>query len=157
VPPRNPVQVALDRFGRSAGMELQRRAWYRRSEEMIAVSELQKSQYGPSYYVNQGFWLRTLGDERFPRQVSCHIRLRLEALVPEERERIMRLLDLEHELPDEQRIDDLVALLRERLLPVIERGSAVGGLRAMVGDGTLAHAAILRAAQPLLATGPGSA
>ena len=157
VPPRNAVQLAFDRFGRSAGMELHRRAWYRTSDEVVAVSELQKSQYGRSYYFNQGFWLRELGDERYPRQSSCHITLRLETLASEERHRVARLLDLDHGIPDEERIEKLVALLNERISPVIERGSSIAGLRAMIDDRTLSHAAILGVAQPLLAIdrGPG--
>ena len=47
------AHVALDRFGRGAGMELHRRAWYRRSDEVIAVSGLQRSQYGRQYYFKE--------------------------------------------------------------------------------------------------------
>lgn len=147
---RNVVHDALERFGRQAGLEKKSGAWYRRSEEVIAVSDLQKSQYGRQYYFNQGFWLRELGDERYPKSAKCHITLRLETLVTEERDRIARLLDLEQEMPDEQRVEELVALLDERMLPVIERGSSLAGLRAMVDDGTLASAAIRVPAQRAL-------
>jgi hypothetical protein len=152
---RNVVQEALERFGRQAGMEKKSGVWYRRSDEVIAVSDLQKSQYGPQYYVNQGFWLRALGDELYPKGSRCHISLRLETLVPEERHRIARLLDLEYEIADEQRIEELVALLNERMLPVIERGDSLAGLRAMVDDGTLGSAAIRGPAQQALAAAMG--
>lgn len=147
------IHEALERFGRPVGMEKKSGVWYRRSDEVIAVSDLQKSQYGPQYYFSQGFWLRALGDERYPRgSTRCHISLRLETLIPQERRRIARLLDLEYEIADEERIEELVALLNERMLPVIVCGVSLVGLRAMVDDGTLANAAIRDPAQELLAT-----
>jgi hypothetical protein len=45
------------------------------------------------------------------------------------------LLDLDYEIPDEQRIDELVAMLRDRLLPLIERGNTVAGLRTLLDEG----------------------
>lgn len=139
---RNVVHRALEIFGRQAGLEKKSGAWYRRGEDVIAVSDLQKSQYGQQYYFNQGFWLRELGNDPYPTGAQCHITLRLETLVAEERDRIGQLLDLEHAMPDEERVEEVVALLEERMWPVIERGSSLAGLRAMVNDGTLASAAI---------------
>jgi hypothetical protein len=148
---RSPIHEALDRFGRDLGLEKKSGAWYRLCEEVIAVVDLQKSQYGASYYVNLGFWLRALGEERYPKGARCHIAVRLENLAPDERQGITRLLDLDHEMPDEQRIDELIALFKERLLPVIEQGSTLAGLRVMIDDGTLSSAAIRGPAQELLA------
>jgi len=149
--PRNVIQEALERFGRQAGLEKKSGAWYRRTDEVIAVSDLQKSQYGPRYYFNQGFWLRALGAETYPKGWRCHISLRLETLLVEERHRIAQLLDLEHEIADDDRIEELVALLGDRILPVIQRGGSLAGLRAMVDDKTLATAAIQGPAQQALA------
>lgn len=148
---RTVVHDALERFGREAGLEKKASAWYRHTDEVIAVSDLQKSQYGPKYYFNQGFWLRELGDDRYPKGQNCHISLRLETLLAEQRERVAELLDLDHEMPEQERIDELVALLNERMLPVIERGGSLAGLKAMVEDGTLATAAIWGSAQQVLA------
>src|SRR6266540_5128131 len=101
---RNVVQQAFDRFGREARFEKKSGFWYRHSEEVIAVSNLQKSQYGPNYYFNQGFWLRQLGDERYPKVNQCHVQARLEDLLPESERRIGDLLNLEYEMADEERI-----------------------------------------------------
>lgn len=147
---RDIVQQAFERFGREAGLQKHSGAWYRRSDEVVAVSDLQKSQYGPQYYVNQGFWVRQLGDEPHPKPAKAHIVVRLEVLIPSERTRIAQLLDLEEALPDELRFNELVALLKERVLPVIGRGSSIQGLRAMVEDGTLKGAAIRGRAHQLL-------
>jgi Domain of unknown function (DUF4304) len=149
---RNAVQRAFDQFGKEAGLEKKSGSWYGRSDEVISISNLQKSQYGPQYYFNQAFWLRQLGDERFPKENKSHIRARLGSLLPPaDSERLEELLDLEYELPDEQRVNELVTWLGDRLLPLIERGSSVAGLRSMIDDGTFVHAGIRGPAQEVLA------
>ena len=147
---RNALQAAFDRFGTENGFEKKSGSWYRRSDEVIAVSNLQKSQYGPQYYFNQGFWLRELNDVRYPRSNEAHIVARLEDLVPEVEQRLGELLDLECEMSDEQRIGELVALLGERLLPLIERAVTIAGLRTLIDDGTFAAAGIRGPAQAML-------
>jgi hypothetical protein len=64
---RNAVQQAFDRFGQDAGFEKKSGSWSRAGDEVISISNLQKSQYGPQYFFNQGFWLRELDDERYPK------------------------------------------------------------------------------------------
>lgn len=147
---RNAVQQAFDRFGEDAGFEKKSGSWYRRGETVISISNLQKSQYGPQYYFNQGFWLRQLDDERYPKSHQAHIVARVEDLVPEAAQRIGQLLDLEFEMPDEERVDELVTLLSERLLPLIARGDSIAGLRSMVDDGTFAGAGVRGPAQEAL-------
>ncbi|MGH2571996.1 MAG: DUF4304 domain-containing protein [Actinomycetota bacterium] len=51
----NAVQQAFHLFGREAGFEKRSGSWYRHGEAVIAISNLQKSQYGPKFYFNQGF------------------------------------------------------------------------------------------------------
>lgn len=148
---RNAVQRAFDRFGTEAGFEKKSGSWYRRGDEVISISNLQKSQYGPAYYFNQGFWLRSLDKDQFPKSNHAHIVARLEDLLPDAEQRIGELLDLGHEMPDEERVDELVTLLCGRLLPVISRASSMVGLRAMVDDGTFAGAGIRGPAQQALA------
>lgn len=149
---RNVVQQAFDRFGQRAGFEKRSGSWYRHGEEVIAVSNLQKSQYGTSYYFNQAFWLRELGKEQYPKPNECHVQARLEDLLPEADSRIAALLDLDNEIADEERAAELGELLEGELLPLIEQGASVRALQAMLETGTLAGAGITGPAQPLLAT-----
>jgi hypothetical protein len=148
---RNAVQRAFDEFGRAAGFEKKSGSWYGRSDEVITVSTLQKSNYGPLYYFNQAFWLRQLGDDRYPKEQSAQIRARLEALLPDAKGQIKRLFDLEQDIPDEDRITGLRTLLLDRLLPLIRRGSSIAGLRSMNANGMFRGAAITGPAQQLLA------
>jgi Domain of unknown function (DUF4304) len=148
---RDPVQLAFDQFGKEAGFEKKSGSWYRRADEVISVSNLQKSQYGSQYYFNQAFWLRQFGDERSPKENKCHIRARLGSLLPDQAGAVERLLDLDHQMPDEQRIEQLVGLLREQLLPIIERGETVAGLRGLLDEGAFKAAGIRGPAQEALA------
>ena len=52
----------------------------KRGEEIVTITDLQKSQYGPKSYLNQGFWLAALGDERYPGPARAHVSTRLEIL-----------------------------------------------------------------------------
>jgi len=123
-----------------------------RGEDVVAVSNLQKSQYGQQYYFNQAFWLRKLGDETFPKENKCHIRSRLGTLCPEEASHIEELLDLDYDMPEELRIEELLTLLDQRLLPLIEAGSSIAGLRRLFDQGALNGAAIRGPAQQALAS-----
>jgi hypothetical protein len=148
---RNAVQRAFDQFGKEAGFEKKSGSWYRRGDEVISISNLQKSQYGLQYYFNQGFWLRVIDDEKFPKSNHAHIVTRLEDLIPDAEQRITQLLDLDYELAEDDRINELVTLLQERLFPLIERGSTVAGLRSMVDEGVFVGAGIRGPAQEALA------
>lgn len=133
--PRTPVHVAFDRFGREAGLELHRRAWYQRADEVVTVCGLQKSQYGPSYYVNVGFNFTTLDADPHPHPEGCHLTVRIGEFVSglELRE----LLDLDAPIADSARESRLFDIFARRLEPVVQRATSVDGLRAMVADGTL--------------------
>jgi hypothetical protein len=147
---RNAIRQGFDRFGKEAGGEKKSGGWYWRSDEVIAVVDLQKSQYGPQYYVNVAFWLRAFGDVRYPKSWKSHIRVRLEALPGVELEEVGCLLDLDCNTPDKQRVDELGGLLVASVIPLIRRGASLDGLRSMIGDGTLKAAAIRGPAQEKL-------
>ena len=150
---RAAVHEGLERFGRAAGLEKHSGRWYRRTDETVAVSELQKSEYGPQYYFNQAFWLLCVGDTDYPLERLCHVRFRLGALTGD-RKSIDDLLDLEVEMDDEERAERIKEVLSRYLLPVIERGGTVEGLRAMVEDGTLDESLIHRDAMGPLGVTP---
>jgi hypothetical protein len=149
---RNAVQRAFDGFGRDAGSEKKSGSWYRRRDEVVAVLNLQKSQYGPRYYLNVGFWLVEVGDERYPQPHKCHVRMRVEGLLPAAEKRINELLNLGHDMSDEERMTELRALLDGELLPLLERAGSVAGLRGMLAAGMLKHAGITGPGQRVLAS-----
>ncbi|TQJ33450.1 uncharacterized protein DUF4304 [Arthrobacter sp. SLBN-122] len=61
---RNVIQTTFDGLMESAGFSKTSGSWYRITDDVITVVELQKSQYGLQYYVNIALWLRPLGETR---------------------------------------------------------------------------------------------
>jgi hypothetical protein len=149
---RNAVQVAFDTFGHASGFTKRSGSWYRSSDEVIMVVNLQKSQYSTKYYVNVAFWLRALGDDQFPKEQRCHVRLRLERAAPEQQAELEQLLDLEREVLAEARRDRLLAVLHDSLDPVLREAVSVAGLRRLIDAGLFAAAAVTAPAQDLLGT-----
>lgn len=62
---KNPLRLALEDVLGPAGFTRKGDSWYRRSEEIVEVVNLQKSQWGAQFYLNYGIWLRALGEEPF--------------------------------------------------------------------------------------------
>jgi hypothetical protein len=149
VPPKTPIHVAFDRFGRDAGLELHQRAWFLRTEEVVVTCDLQKSQYSALYYLNVGYYLRSEGPETHPKSHQCHITYRAGKLIGRERA-FDELLDLEHPLDDGTRSLQLHSLLTTELAPRIHRGSTIAGLRAMLADGSMTHHYLRGPAQAVL-------
>ncbi len=147
---RNAIQRTFDAWGKASGFEKKSGSWYSATDEVISVSNLQKSQYGPSYYINQAFWLRQLGEERYPKHNRCHIQLRLGSLLGERSARFNQLLDLDQPIAESVRTEELTAVLDHDLLPLIQRSQSVAGLRTLVAEGAFKAAGIRGPAQHLL-------
>ena len=69
----NPAKEALSRYGRSLGLEQRMGSWYRVEDNLVASVDLQKSQYGPQYYVIIGLFLKPLMTERLPKPQNAHV------------------------------------------------------------------------------------
>lgn len=153
---RNAVQIGFDQFGKRAGLEKKSGWWYRRGTDVIAASNLQKSQYGPKYYFNQHFTLRVLTSDRHPRGEDMQIQCRLEVLLPAFKNEIEELLDRGTAIADDQRLTDLTALLTQHLIPLLERADTLDGLRAMDAEGAFKGTLVKREIRPHLGRTPNS-
>jgi hypothetical protein len=78
-----PLEAAVAGALRSNVFKKKSRTWWRTTDDVIQVVNLQKSAYGERLYVNLGLYIRSLGSEQNPPEYRCHIRVRLERLVPE--------------------------------------------------------------------------
>jgi hypothetical protein len=151
---RNIIQTTFDEFGKTSGGVKKSGSWYWRSDETVLVVNLQKSQYGLSYYINVALWLLEIGPADAPKPSHCQLQTRLARLVPQSLEqRLTELLDLEVPIDDETRHAQLLALLREYLDPVMTATATLAALRSSEGrqfvQASLVNAAGLR----LLASG----
>lgn len=153
---RDVIQATLDAFGREVGLSKSSNTWYLRQAETIAVINLQRSQYGAQYYVNVALWLLPLGDADKPKENVCHVRTRLDDLLPPERAaRVPALFDLDTAVDEEARRDEILSILRSDLLPVLKACATVDGLRSVAGERLVKRSLVNRAAQELLRATPG--
>ena len=151
---RNVVQETFDEFSKESGCSKKSGSWYLRSSETIVVLNLQKSQYALRYYVNVGVWLLAAGPADAPKPSDCHIQTRLERLGPSAlEERLTVLLDLDNPIGAEARRDELLALLREHLLPMMSAASTLEWLRSGEGQRFVKASLVDGDGQRLLAAG----
>nr|WP_014235126.1 DUF4304 domain-containing protein [Arthrobacter rhombi]AER68059.1 hypothetical protein [Arthrobacter rhombi] len=146
----NVIQTAFDDFMKSLGFSKKSGSWYRTSDDVVSVVELQRSQYGPWYYVNLAAWLRALGEEKAPKEHKCHMRTRLDNLVGAGEARLTSLLDLEVAMPDAERRSMLTEFLREHLRPALDAMSSLEALHAPEGQKMVALSVVTGPARQLL-------
>src|SRR5688572_11144963 len=89
---RDPVRAAVEEFGAKVGLKKRAKTWYARSAEVLGIVNLQKSQWGPQYYVNLAFWFVALGADEVPKEREGHVRTRFDALFDESKAAELRLL-----------------------------------------------------------------
>ena len=63
---------------KAAGFKKVGSTWRRDSRDGVHVVNAQASQWGPDFFINIGFYIRTLGNEQAPLENHCHVRERLE-------------------------------------------------------------------------------
>ncbi|AZO26496.1 hypothetical protein ABID26_003592 [Mesorhizobium shonense] len=79
--------------------------FYREWSETICVLNLQRSAWEPQFYLNAAVWFTRFGPERRPKEHNCHIRWRVNSLEEDEQSKAFtQALNLEHQLPDGQRL-----------------------------------------------------
>jgi len=86
--------------------------WVLTSQELTKTVDLQKSQFGNYYYINYGYIINALPVTLSKR----HIYKRITSLDNDERTRIDELLNLDKNIPDEIRTQELKNVLIKKLL-----------------------------------------
>jgi hypothetical protein len=79
-----PFEATISPRLKSLGFKKKARTWWRADDNTVQVVNLQKSAYGEQLYVNLGLYIRSLGLELSPPEYRCHMRARLERVVPAE-------------------------------------------------------------------------
>jgi hypothetical protein len=87
------VEKLLAPVMKVAGFRKKQRTWWRETAETVEVVNLQKSPYSEQMYVNLGVYIRSLGQETSPPEHRCHIRARMERVVPDKYFECVRSLE----------------------------------------------------------------
>jgi len=146
--PADVLIAALNEALVPVGFKKKASSWFRRSDEVTEVVNLQRSRYGPQHYLNFGLWLCTLGAEPFPKPARCHVYTRVESLVASQAQ-LKHLLDLDRSEFDAERLGRLVLLLRDEFLPITNGCRTVEGIRGSL-DARGLRSAVTRAGMSVL-------
>lgn len=137
-----PIKTLFDKTLRDQGFKKASGSWYSDRPETVLVANLQKSQYGSSYYINLGVWLKAIGEVAAPKEHHCHVRIRLESIVSE---RFREALDLENPAMDEESRRMIIATgIIDEAIPWLEACSSIDGIRRMLDEGRLSKAMVHR-------------
>jgi len=80
--------------------------YYLNQPETVCVLNLQRSSFGPTFYLNAGVFLTRFGDVREPKEYKCHIRWRLASLMaPDEEAKFEAALNMEADLAAQSRAE----------------------------------------------------
>lgn len=147
---RDAVQLAFDSFGRNQRYHKKSGSWYCSLEDVVQVLDLQRSQYGPVYYVNIALWLLAIEPADQPKEWNCHIRTRLSQLLIHREKEIGELLDLSVDMSSTDRQARLIDILETDTLPLLFACRTIEGLRSEPGMTFLSRSLINGAAQRVL-------
>lgn len=139
----NPIEAAFDDALKEAGFHKKSGTWYLEKEQVVLVANLQKSRWGEQYYINLGIWLKPLGEKKFPKEHECHIRLRARSLPAIDDDFFDQTFDLENTtLTAEERSERIRSVMREIVIPFLNRCGSVSGIKEEFQKGQLANAMI---------------
>jgi Domain of unknown function (DUF4304) len=148
----SPVRDAMLSVLREAGFRVQSNTWHKSCQDTLLVVNLQKSQWGPQYYINLAVWVRQLGEALKPKEYQCHIRERATSLPSEEAKRLERALDLADEsLSPEERAACIAGFIKETALPFLDSLSTLEGIRSAFESQKLKGCFVHRQLKELLA------
>jgi Domain of unknown function (DUF4304) len=106
----------LDEIFIPLGFKRKGNNWVNNGEELSKIINLQKSNYGNSFYINYGFIIRGL-----ELTTVTHVEDRLASKDKEEQKRITELLHLESEIAPGKRLEELKKLISSNVVPKIQQ------------------------------------
>jgi hypothetical protein len=156
VAPADGATVGFRGWDKANGFVRKGTTLRRDQAETIAVVNLQGSQGGGRYYINVALWLKILGgrSDSLPYEHECHLRTRLDDLVPDEHE-VLELLDMANGIDAGERATRLQRFLDENLTPTLQETGTIALLRDH-NYPSRNYWLITGPAQALLATDPAS-
>ncbi len=95
--------------------------WRRKCADGVHVVNIQGSQWGTEYYMNLGFYMSAVGNEKEPTEYRCHVRTRI---AEPDRDAAQLVVELEAWFSSNGSIEELCARLTESRLPATTYGVA---------------------------------
>jgi hypothetical protein len=118
-----------------AGYLKKGQSWYLDGKDALIVTNLQKCDWGNSYSMNMGIWIKALGEVSYPQYNHCHMYYGVEVFFPEERELLKLSLDLEKS--NAHFLENLGRFLDEKFIPLAWQCTYENNLKEMYSKGML--------------------
>lgn len=147
---KNELKKTITESLKKAGFKQQSNAWYRGNELTIFIIELQKSNYGNSYFLNMGIWIKILEDSELPKERLCHIRMRADSYFSDIGDQIAGLLDFSESDLNAEKRKEINNLLSDKILPLAAKASAIPSLKELYLSGKLKKAFVHKSARQFL-------
>ena len=100
----------LDEIFVPLGFKRKGNNWVLNGDELSKLINLQKSNYSNAFYINYGYIIKGL-----ELTTTTHVENRLTSTNKEEQKRITDLLDLETEIPTDQRLAELKKFITDKI------------------------------------------
>jgi len=114
---------------KQAGFKKNGQSWRFTTLETIAVLNLQKSQWGPAYYINLGVLIRALDSHPQPDVFSCPLHIRVENLLPK-LDPARELFDFSNSKYDtDQGYMEMANVVGTYALPLLKQCGTLDGIR----------------------------
>jgi hypothetical protein len=147
----SPIKTAMAHELRETGFKARSTNWYKHGPDALLVVNLQKSLYGPQYYINLAAWVKRLGESEAPKEYQCHLRVRATSLPTDKAEALGRALNLADEsMSPEQREAFIAGFMREEAIPFLESLGTWESIRAAVDAGKLKKGSVHKEVEALL-------
>jgi len=144
--PRKLLEEAVRALLKSRRFKKNGATWRAENPETILVLNIQKSQWGPQFYINCGVYFRKLGDEAAPPSHRCHIQTRLTSIVPDS-PILTKALDFEFEISDQERMDVVLRCVKTAALFWLEARDSEAKARLAISQQGDSDALVMAAAK----------
>jgi hypothetical protein len=116
-----------------AGFQYRGRTWYLDSSEVIALLNLQPSNYMSENFVNLAFLIKSMDPHDIPpKEEKCHVQIRADAAFSDIADDIKVLFDPKSNLDEGAQIAGINDVVSHRFLPFLLDGITVKGLKNMI-------------------------
>lgn len=136
----NPIKTVVAESFSNHKFRKKADTWYYDCPETLLVANLQKSQYGDSYFINLGVWLKSLGESSAPKENHCHIRIRLESIMGKS---IEQALNMEYVGLDEVERNQIIeAAIESAAIPFLMSCNTIDKIKCQLDNGHLSKAMV---------------
>ena len=139
------LQQILAPTMKAAGYRKSGATWHFTDPDFIRVLNIQGSQWGSSFYLNMGIYIRAIGEKAKPCEYDCHLRSRVES---KDRAVLNAALNFENPISISDRSQVLVTAIESIALPWLEGHASKEGITRTLTAQSRSNWAISKLAWP---------